>query len=405
MQRESIGNYDFVFQIGSGSFATVWLARHRFTGLNVAIKIISRSSLNTQESITRFQRETSLLKQMNHPFITELFEIIEDEEAFYLVMEYVEHGNMLDFINKNGRLTEDKARRYFCQLVSSLEYIHDQKFVAHRDLKAENVMLDRYDNIRLIDFGLSNQFTKRTPELMTACGSPAYASPEMILGNPYTKAADIWSSGILLYAMVAGRLPYYDQDIQTLLSKIVKTEITYPSVMSPSLVDLLKRMLLKDPNQRITLSRLKEHPWFSKSEYTALMNLNFMNNLSFHPTECAIDRDIIDQMTVYGIDCKFLPQSILTGEFNENTAIYRMLRKNKITEKMKDIMSCMAKMKNENFIPPAMRKKDSPPLRMLPSVIRVSPNVVSIRRMSRPIAMRRVMVVQPENNEKCFETP
>ena len=167
-----IGNYLMLSQIGSGAFASVWLAQHVTTKIKVAIKIIQKKSIESAEAKTRFNREMALLKQMTHPFIAEFFESIENENFHFLVMEYAENGNMLEFINNKGQLTEPQARHYFSQLVSVLEYLHNEKLIAHRDLKAENVLLDRYNNIRVIDFGLSNQFSSSQPQLKTACGSP-----------------------------------------------------------------------------------------------------------------------------------------------------------------------------------------------------------------------------------------
>ena len=167
-----ISNYLMISQIGSGAFASVWLAQHTQTKIKVAIKIIQKKTIETAEAKTRFNREMALLKQMSHPFIAEFFESIENESYHFLVMEYAENGNMLEFINTKGQLTEPQARHYFSQLVSVLEYLHNEKLVAHRDLKAENILLDRYNNIRVIDFGLSNQFSSAQPQLKTACGSP-----------------------------------------------------------------------------------------------------------------------------------------------------------------------------------------------------------------------------------------
>ena len=330
-----IGNYLMLQQIGSGAFASVWVARHVQTNLKVAIKIISKKSIESQDAKTRFNREIALLKQMRHPFIAEFFESTENETDHFLIMEFAENGNMLDFINTKGQLTEPQARHYFSQLISVLEYLHNDKLVAHRDLKAENVLLDRYNNIRVIDFGLSNQFSTAQPQLKTACGSPAYAAPEMIKGQPYTRAADIWSAGILLFSMVAGQLPYDDDNIQRLLQKIVYTDIHYPGFMSPPLIDLLRKMLSKNPETRITLERIKEHHWFSQTEYAALITQQF-GELS--NTESAIDKEIVDQMMSFGIDCHPLHQQLLVGEFTELTSIYRQLEKNKTTEKMKDLL-------------------------------------------------------------------
>ena len=262
-----VGDYKLIRRAGRGSFATVWVAEQVQTGMPVAIKAIQNKSVSAPDAATRFAREINLIKQMDHPFIAKLFEIVKEEEYTYLVMEYVENGNLLDFVNNNGKLPETQARRYFSQLLSALEYLHNVRFVAHRDLKAENVLLDRNNNIRLIDFGLSNIFTEDNPQLSTACGSPAYAAPEMVCGKKYTKAADIWSAGVLLYAMVVGELPFDDDNIQKLLQKIAYTEPVYPSFLSHQLHDLLLKLMQKKPDQRITIEKIKEHPWFSASEY------------------------------------------------------------------------------------------------------------------------------------------
>ena len=338
-----IGSFILDKDIGSGAFASVWRAKHDRSGTPVAIKVINKSTISTPVARTRLQREIALLKKMNHPFIAEFFHVSEDDVSFYLVMEYAENGNLLDYVNNNGRLSEDQARRYFAQLISVLEYLHVEKKVAHRDLKCENVLLDRYNNIRVIDFGLSNMFSDVCPQLNTACGSPAYAAPEMVKGNAYTQAADIWSSGILLYAITVGHLPYDDDNLQRLLQKIVYTEVFYPSFLSPPRVDLLQKMICKDPDQRITLDKIKAHPWFSQTEYYALLKQSSSLGQGRWETlegqqEDGIDKEIIDKITAMGVDCHELHNSLLVGEFTELTALYRLLQRQKTTENMKDIM-------------------------------------------------------------------
>ena len=157
----------------------------------------------------------------------------------------------------------------------------------------------------------------------------------MIKGQPYTRAADIWSAGILLFSMVAGQLPYDDDNVQRLLQKIVYTDVHYPGFMSPPLVDLLRKMLAKNPETRITLDRIKEHHWFSQTEYAALMNANMRER---PVTEAGIDKEIVDKMTNLGLDCHHLHQQLLVSEFTELTAIYKMLHKDKLTEQMKDLL-------------------------------------------------------------------
>jgi len=396
-----IGNYIIEKKIGSGSFASVYLAKHKLTQTYVAIKSVMKEQLLADNSMTRFHREVSILKKMDHPFISELFEVIETPFAFHLVMEYAQNGSILDYVNTHGRLSEEIARRYFSQIISALDYIHNHHYVAHRDLKAENILLDRYDNIKLIDFGLSKSFTRVSPELNTACGSPAYAAPEMIKGEQYTKAADIWSLGILLYAMVAAQLPFDDQNVHQLLEKICAQEVIYPPFFSRSLVGFLQRILTKNPEQRITIHKIKDDPWFSQSEYSFLMQYQFHDNASWRISDPSyiIDREIVEQLNGYGLDTRMLPSMLLNSEYTALTAAYRQKRKQKITEQMKDLMINMQKvpfsprgvqfLQTSNITSSQVSSKHLFPLN---NNINPTPNVV--RRMSKPVAVRRVVILK-----------
>ena len=228
MRTISNDHYTLEKKIGEGSFASVYLGKESSTLTTVAIKVINKEHFN-ESQLERVHREVALIKELDHPFIVSFYEITEDEKNIYIVMENLEHGNILDFVNNRGELSENEARHYFCQLISAIDYLHNEKHIVHRDLKAENVMLDRYNNIRLIDFGLSNLFSLDNPYLTTACGSPAYACPEMIKGEHYSAASDIWSAGILLFAMCDCELPFQDDNAQRLLQKIIYTEPKYPS--------------------------------------------------------------------------------------------------------------------------------------------------------------------------------
>jgi serine/threonine protein kinase len=336
---QEVGSFILDKKVGEGAFASVWRGRHKVAGHPVAIKVISKAGISTAVAQTRLQREIAFLKKMEHPFIAVFFQDIDSPDNIFLVMELAENGNLLDYVNNNGRLSEDQARRYFAQLISVLEYLHRELKVAHRDLKCENVLLDRYNNIRVIDFGLSNQFSVVNPNLNTACGSPAYAAPEMVKGNPYTQTADIWSSGILLFAIVAGYLPFDDDNIQRLLQKIVYTEAKYPQFLTPQLVDLLQKMICKDPERRITLDGIKSHPWFSASEYQALLDQTKLETSSASQAgDVGIHKDIIDEITRLGIDCHELHHSLLVRDFTELTALYRIVLRRHTSEQMKDLM-------------------------------------------------------------------
>jgi serine/threonine protein kinase len=372
-----VGAYELLSPLGSGSFAVVWLARHTIIGCPAAIKIIQRSSLDTTDSVTRFTREISILRQMRHPFIAELFEELEDEYCYFIVMEYVEGGSMLNAVNTHGPLEEERACRYFCELISALDYLHNTKFIAHRDVKAENVMIDRNDTIRLIDFGLSRAFTKGSPNLSTTCGSPAYAAPEVIRGMPYTKACDIWSAGILLYAMVAGRLPFDASRQQVLLQKVLTDDIVFPPTMSRSLTDLLRRVLVRDPDGRITIDHLKEHPWFAQCEYAVLASPNtsfFFGDQS--PT--FVDSEVIAAMGALGFDCRDLPRQIESELYTDLTAIYRQIQRERLRSRMEALMRSVREFHRRTIVrrittpsPETIVRKVSPTLkRIIPKMNR-----------------------------------
>jgi serine/threonine protein kinase len=438
-----IGSFVLDQRIGDGAFAQVWQAHHTLSSIVVAIKVIEKASISTPIARTRLTREISLLRQMRHPFVTELFQALDDDMNHYLVMEFVEHGNMLDYVNLNGRVNEDQARRFFTQLIWVLEYLHFDRKVAHRDLKCENVLFDRYDNIRLIDFGLSTVFSDLNPQLATACGSPAYAAPEMVKGNQYTKSADIWSAGILLFAVCAGYLPFDDDNMQRLLHKIVYSEQVYPSFMSPALIDLLTKMMCKEPEQRISIEMIKSHPWFSQSEYLTMVQVTQAHIQQWQTGEgqsanSVIDAEVRTKMTQLGIDCHDLHESLLSqGDDTEVTVIYRILIREKLTENMKGLMQKVAlgaalgaKQPRQSPFPrlqtpdvggaPGLTPQSRPvtpghglPLRAMPGAsagqkvlgrILVTPGQTSGRRLSRPVAVRKPESFAPGSNAS-HETP
>jgi serine/threonine protein kinase len=187
--------------------------------------------------------------------------------------------------------------------------------------------LDKFDNLKLIDFGLSNQFQDESPLLKTVCGSPVYATPEMIKGHYYTKSTDIWSAGILLSIIVSGEHPFQDDKIEILLPKICNTEIQYPTFLSSQFVDLLKKMLQKNPVKRITIDQIKDHYWFSRREYLGLISEQMRET-----TSDDIEREIIDEMNRLGIDTKYLCNQVLCNEMNETKTIYRMLKQSKLRQ-------------------------------------------------------------------------
>ena len=196
--------------IGEGTFGKVKLGIHTITGEKVAIKILEKKCIRNKADVVRVAREISFLKLTRHPNVVQLYEILETPGQLYLVMEYASHGELFDYIVEQQKVDEKTALKFFREIIAGISYLHSQG-VIHRDLKPENLLLDSHDSIKIVDFGLSNSATENGL-LKTACGSPCYAPPEMILGKKYKgPLADIWSCGVVLFALLCGHLPFDDQ--------------------------------------------------------------------------------------------------------------------------------------------------------------------------------------------------
>lgn len=257
----SVGNYILRRRIGNGSQSCVWLADSKISNIPCGVKVVPKRILDLPDVFNRFQREVSIMRQCNHPFITHFYESIEDEKNYYVFIEYADNGDLETLLSNRGSLPENMCRFFFAELLSALDYLHNECKVAHRDLKPQNILLDRYNNIRISDFGFSKSFDDLVPNMTTKCGTPTYAAPEVVIGRPYTKAADIWSLGVILYQMAVGKVPFEGTDMKSLLMKIIAQDPPFPPTLSPVLVDLLKRMLCRNPSKRITIKEITEHQW------------------------------------------------------------------------------------------------------------------------------------------------
>ena len=248
--------------LGIGSFGKVKVAEHILTGHKVAVKILNRKKIKAIDMEEKVRREIKILRLFMHPHIIRLYEVLETPHDIYVVMEYVKSGELFDYIVEKGRLGENEARHFFQQIVSGVEYCH-RNMVVHRDLKPENLLLDAKSNVKIADFGLSNVM-RDGHFLKTSCGSPNYAAPEVISGKLYSgPEVDVWSCGVILYALLCGSLPFDDESIPNLFKKIKGGVYTLPSHLSPGARDLIARALLVDPLKRITVSEIRAHPWFT----------------------------------------------------------------------------------------------------------------------------------------------
>ncbi|CAF0793378.1 unnamed protein product [Adineta steineri] len=256
-----IGKYRFSKTIGKGNFAKVKLARHLPTGREVAIKIIDKAQLNPT-SLQKLFREVKIMKGLDHPNIVKLFEVIETEKTLYLVMEYASGGEVFDYLVAHGRMKEKEARSKFRQIVSAVQYLH-QKHIVHRDLKAENLLLDAELNIKIADFGFSNEFIPGN-KLDTFCGSPPYAAPELFQGKKYDgPEVDVWSLGVILYTLVSGSLPFDGQNLKELRERVLRGKYRIPFYMSTDCETLLKKFLVLNPTRRVSLDAIMKDKWMN----------------------------------------------------------------------------------------------------------------------------------------------
>ncbi|KAL3640546.1 SNF1-related protein kinase catalytic subunit alpha kin10 [Castilleja foliolosa] len=317
-------NYRVGKTLGHGSFGKVKIAEHIRTGHKVAIKILNRRRMKSPDMEEKVRREIKICRLFVHPHVIRLYEVIETPSDIYVVMEYVPRGELFDYIVEKGRLHEDEAHRFFQQIISGVEYCH-RNMVVHRDLKPENLLLDLKGNVKIADFGLSN-IMRDGHFLRTSCGSPNYAAPEVVSGKLYAgPEIDIWSCGVILYALLCGSLPFDDENIPNLFKKIKSGLYTLPSHLSPGARDLIPRMLIVDPMKRITTREIRQHTWFKVNlpRYLAVTPPNATEHLK------KLDDEIIQEVITMGFDSNHLIESLKNRLQNDATVAYYLLFDNR----------------------------------------------------------------------------
>ncbi len=256
-----IGDYILKHTIGKGTFSRVKLGINKNTGEKVAIKILDKTKIVEKADLERILREMKMLSELDNEHIIKVYQIYENDSHYLIIMEYCEGGELFNYIVEKQRLSENESAYFYYQIIQGVEYIHSQG-IAHRDLKPENLLLDKNKKIKIIDFGLSNYFDG-IQKLETPCGSPCYASPEMVGGNKYNGFfIDIWATGIILFAMLCGYLPFEDDNNDVLFKQILGGKIEYPNHLSEVSKDLLKKIIETDPEKRIKIEEIKEHPFY-----------------------------------------------------------------------------------------------------------------------------------------------
>lgn len=260
-----LGRYEIGKLLGHGTFAKVYYARNLKTGEGVAIKVIDKEKILKGGLVAHIKREISILRRVRHPNIVQLFEVMATKSKIYFVMEYVRGGELFNKVAK-GRLKEEVARKYFQQLISAVGFCH-ARGVFHRDLKPENLLLDENGNLKVSDFGLSavSDQIRQDGLFHTFCGTPAYVAPEVLARKGYDGAkVDLWSCGVVLFVLMAGYLPFHDQNVMAMYKKIYRGEFRCPRWFSPDLSRLLTRLLDTKPETRIAIPEIMENKWFKK---------------------------------------------------------------------------------------------------------------------------------------------
>ncbi|KAG7458842.1 hypothetical protein MATL_G00224830 [Megalops atlanticus] len=315
---ELLKYYEVYETIGSGGFAKVKLGRHILTGEKVAIKIMEKKDLG--DDLPRVKTEIEAMKNLSHQHVCRLYHVIETATKIFMVLEYCPGGELFDYIIAKDRLSEEETRVFFRQIVSALAYVHSQGY-AHRDLKPENLLIDEDHNLKLIDFGLCAKPKGGLGyELKTCCGSPAYAAPELIQGKAYIGSeADVWSMGVLLFALLCGYLPFDDDNCMVLYRKITRGKYDNPHWLSPGSILLLNQMMQVEPKRRLTVRQLLDHPWVMRG-YSSPVEWHSKQPLGH------IDEDCITEMSV-SFKCSRQSTIKLVSEwkYDQTTATYLLL--------------------------------------------------------------------------------
>ena len=345
---KQIGNYIIGCELGSGAFGKVVLATHILTNEKVAIKILDKIILSeTPEDLELVYQEISILKIVKHKNIAQLYEILETPKHIFIIIEYCEGKDLMDYILTKSKLTEIESLKIFQQLINTLLYLHSQN-ITHRDIKIDNMLLDKNKNLKLVDFGLSTYYSD-DKLLNQPCGTVVYAAPEVLEGKEYHgMLADVWSSGIVLYGMLSGFLPFCDNDDEINKKNVLKGKIEIPNFFPPLVIDLLSHMLQENPIKRFTLQDIRDHPWFN------LRKFNMIPGIVIGYNKIPVDDDVLNECLKFGFNKDKLKDSIVNNKFNNGTAVYYLL----VKKKVKNGKSSVSDLCSKEFIDFVLNEKN-----------------------------------------------
>ncbi|XP_038607925.1 serine/threonine-protein kinase BRSK1 [Tachyglossus aculeatus] len=322
-----VGPYRLEKTLGKGQTGLVKLGIHCITGQKVAIKIVNREKLS-ESVLMKVEREIAILKLIEHPHVLKLHDVYENKKYLYLVLEHVSGGELFDYLVKKGRLTPKEARKFFRQIVSALDFCHSYS-ICHRDLKPENLLLDEKNNIRIADFGMAS-LQVGDSLLETSCGSPHYACPEVIKGEKYDgRRADMWSCGVILFALLVGALPFDDDNLRQLLEKVKRGVFHMPHFIPPDCQSLLRGMIEVEPEKRLSLEQIQKHPWYlgGRAEPEPEPAVGRRVAIRSLPSGADLDPDVLESMHSLGCfrDRERLHRELQNDEENQEKMIYYLL--------------------------------------------------------------------------------
>ncbi|XP_055051312.2 serine/threonine-protein kinase SIK3 homolog isoform X1 [Misgurnus anguillicaudatus] len=320
-----VGYYEMERTIGKGNFAVVKLATHMITKAKVAIKIVDKTQLD-DENLKKIFREVQIMKMLRHPHIIRLYQVMETERMIYLVTEYASGGEIFDHLVAHGRMAEKEARKKFKQIIAAVYFCHCRNIV-HRDLKAENLLLDHNLNIKIADFGFSNLFS-REQLLKTWCGSPPYAAPELFEGKEYDgPKVDIWSLGVVLYVLVCGALPFDGSTLQNLRARVLSGKFRIPFFMSTDCEYLIRHMLVLEPSRRLSMEQICKNKWMRQGdpdpEFDRL--IEECEQVKVERETELINEQILMVMSEMGFDRERTLQSLHADDYDHYSATYSLL--------------------------------------------------------------------------------
>uniref|UniRef100_A0A8D0AI77 BR serine/threonine kinase 2 n=1 Tax=Sander lucioperca TaxID=283035 RepID=A0A8D0AI77_SANLU len=395
-----VGPYRLEKTLGKGQTGLVKLGIHCVTCQKVAIKIVNREKLS-ESVLMKVEREIAILKLIEHPHVLKLHDVYENKKYLYLVLEHVSGGELFDYLVKKGRLTPKEARKFFRQIMSALDFCHSHS-ICHRDLKPENLLLDEKNNIRIADFGMAS-LQVGDSLLETSCGSPHYACPEVIRGEKYDgRKADVWSCGVILFALLVGALPFDDDNLRNLLEKVKLGVFHMPHFIPPDCQNLLRGMIEVDATKRLTLEQIQKHIWYigGKNEPEPEQPVPRKVTIRSLPSADDIDPDVLDSMHSLGCfrDKNKLLKDLLSDDDNQEKMIYFLLLDRKERYPSQEDQNLPPR----NEIDPPKKRVDSPMLnrhgKRRPE--RKSMEVLSVTDGGSPVPARRAIDMTQHGQSK-----